>query len=154
MSQYGRRTDYDAQRWTTSVANGMARSSVFVVEDDSDICAAMVAALRDEGYAVDSAGNGCEALAALRSQADSPPAVILHDLMMPFMDGREFRREQLRDPLLAAIPVVLFTADPRARRDAPAMQVHVILSKPASLEQILLVVERFCSAAGRRDGSR
>jgi CheY-like chemotaxis protein len=150
MSHDRRRAEHDARGPTTCVANGKARLSVFVVEDDSDISQIMVTALRDEGYAVNCAQNGREALDALRAQADAPPGVIFLDLMMPFMDGREFRREQLRDPMLAAIPVVLFTADPKALRDAAAMQVDVILSKPATLEQILLVVERFCSAAGHR----
>jgi DNA-binding response OmpR family regulator len=50
---------------------------VFVVEDDPDISQIVVAALQDEGYEVNRAQNGLDALAALRAQADDPPGVII-----------------------------------------------------------------------------
>jgi CheY-like chemotaxis protein len=149
MSHDVDRAEHDARRRTASTAKGKGSSSVFVVEDDPDVSNSVVAALRDEGYPVNSAQNGREALDALRAQFHAPPGVILLDLMMPVMDGRQFRLEQLRDPSIAAIPVVLFTADPSGLRDSVAMQVDAMLMKPATLEQILLVVERFCSSARR-----
>jgi CheY-like chemotaxis protein len=57
------------------------------------------------GYAVAAAADGAEALEALRRAA--PPDLILLDLMMPVLDGWHFRREQLRDPALPAVPVAV-----------------------------------------------
>jgi CheY-like chemotaxis protein len=54
------------------------------------------------------AGDRREALARLRE--DPKPTAILLDLMMPVMDGYEFRAEQLPDPALRAIPTLIFTA--------------------------------------------
>ena len=129
--------------------SGRPSASVFVVEDDGDVLDSVIEVLRDEGYTVRSARDGQEALAALRSEADALPGLILLDMMMPIMDGREFRLEQLRDPRLAQIPVVLFSADPRAVRDALPMHVAGVLFKPVGLDAILACVERFCSTAGR-----
>ena len=56
--------------------------------------------LEEEGFAVEGAANGREALARLRA-GNVHPAVILLDLMMPGMDGWDFRSEQMRDPQLA-----------------------------------------------------
>ena len=61
-----------------------------------------------EGYQVDCAANGQEALDYLHGQGE--PELILLDVMMPVLDGEEFRREQQRDPSLAKIPVVVVSA--------------------------------------------
>src|SRR5262245_23155992 len=83
-------------------------SLVLVVDDDEEIRNALTEFLSDEGYGVVSASNGREALASLREGVH--PSVILLDLMMPVMDGWDFRAEQLRDPGLRDIPVVVITA--------------------------------------------
>ena len=73
-------------------------AKVMLVEDDVDIRADLSALLCSEGFEVVCAADGAEALAHLR--AGARPAVILLDLMMPLMNGWEFRAEQLRDPSL------------------------------------------------------
>ena len=64
--------------------------------------------LRGAGYDAVGAPNGQAALDLLRSGIR--PRAILLDLMMPVMDGWAFRREQLRDPQLAHIPVIVLSA--------------------------------------------
>ena len=81
---------------------------VLIVEDDDAICSSLSEALREDGFDVETAANGCEALERLRGAP--PPSAILLDLMMPLMDGWDFRNEQLRDPTLRDIPVVVVTA--------------------------------------------
>jgi two-component system, chemotaxis family, chemotaxis protein CheY len=112
---------------------------VLVVEDDPDIAEAMLDVLMEEGFQVAHATNGREALDLLHSQPE--PAVILLDLMMPEMDGIQFRSAQLGDPRLAQIPVVVLSADRRLAEKAHALGVETYLAKPLGPEQLLTVVK-------------
>jgi CheY-like chemotaxis protein len=120
-----------------------ACAGVLVIEDDADILRSIVQVLEDEGYVVRAAENGRVALAALRAPGASPPCVILLDLMMPVMDGWAFRAEQLRDPTLAHIPVVLLTADGNAVEKAALMNVAGALRKPVELLTLLDAIQPF-----------
>jgi CheY-like chemotaxis protein len=102
-------------------------SGVLIAEDDLEILETLTALMEDEGYRVVAVRNGHEALAALRTPGRAPPCMILLDLMMPGMNGIEFRNEQLRDPALSGIPVVLLTADHEGRRIGEAMKVATTL---------------------------
>jgi CheY-like chemotaxis protein len=64
--------------------------------------------------------------------------------MMPVMNGFEFRQEQLRDPKLAAIPVIVVTADGRARERARELGSDLFFQKPLSPPALLSAVRRFC----------
>jgi CheY-like chemotaxis protein len=87
-----------------------AAPPVLVVDDNEHAAEALALYLRLEGFAAVTASNGEEALEYLRG--NPPPCLIVLDLTMPVMDGWQFRREQLRDPQLARVPVVLCTAVP------------------------------------------
>jgi len=112
---------------------------VMVVEDDPDQREAVVLALESEGYAVVAAGSGVEALEAL--EAGSRPCMILLDLMMPEMDGVDFRRAQLASPALAEIPVVVVSAFGQLTR-AKYLRVADYLPKPVDFDRLLAVIER------------
>ncbi len=114
---------------------------VLVVDDDDSIREAMSELLVDAGHEVVSAANGKAALDYLR-QAPRPPCVILLDLMMPVMDGETFRREQLADPALSRIPVVLLTA--AGRSAAARVPADGVLLKPVTLEDALAAIARHC----------
>jgi CheY-like chemotaxis protein len=116
---------------------------VLVVEDDADILHALVQVLEDEGHSVRTAVNGRAALDLLRAPGTHPPRVILLDLMMPVMDGWTFRAEQLRDPTLAQIPVVLLTADTGAEEKTAQLKIAVSLRKPVELPRLLATVEAY-----------
>ena len=89
-------------------ADAARKHLVMVVDDDDDIRETLAAVLEDEGYEVAPFPTGRPRLT--RSRAGVVPRVILLDLMMPVMDGAEFRRAQLADQALAGIPVILITA--------------------------------------------
>lgn len=113
--------------------------TILVVDDDSAIVEALTDALNDEGYRVVAARNGASALEWLAKHP--APGLILLDLMMPVMDGYEFRRRQLSDSRLAGIPTVVLSAS--ARDDAVAQMNGITwLQKPISLDILLGVVER------------
>ena len=84
----------------------MAR--ILIVEDDPDTREMLERFLQLEGFEVRTAANGQIALQAL--QADSALNVILLDLMMPVMNGWQFRQAQAMDPKLSRIPVVVVSA--------------------------------------------
>jgi CheY-like chemotaxis protein len=117
---------------------------VLVIEDDADILRAVVQVLEDEGYPVRAAENGRVALAALREPGARPPCVILLDLMMPIMDGWQFRAEQRKDPNLAGIPIVVLSAHGSVPQHAAALEAAMYLKKPIDLDLLLDTVKRFC----------
>lgn len=112
---------------------------VLVVEDDPDQRDAVALALESEGYAVVTASTGLEALELLG--VGPLPCLILLDLMMPEMDGVQFRGEQLKSETLAQIPVVVLSAFGQATR-AKYLRVAEYLRKPVALDRLLTVVER------------
>ena len=75
------------------------------------------------------------------------PAAILLDLMMPVMDGFEFRTKQRSDPALAAIPVIVMTADRATAPEVRALDVAARIPKPARVDDLLDAVARV--TAGR-----
>ena len=119
--------------------------TILLVEDDLDVREALTETLREEGYVVDCATDGIEALAYLRG--NGRPGVILLDLMMPRMSGSEFRQAQMNDPLLAHYPVVLLSADARMREKAAALGTAGAIRKPIDLDELLEVIERFRATA-------
>jgi CheY-like chemotaxis protein len=111
---------------------------VMVVEDDHLIRQVIAEALEEEGFEVLEAANGKEALEALRQVH---PSLILLDLMMPVMNGWEFRRAQLEDPTLADIPVVVLSA----LKDH-TVEAERSFTKPFDLEDLLDTVWDFAGA--------
>ena len=116
---------------------------VLVVDDDASIRESLADLLGDEGYRVQTATNGAEALSLLRSSSQLRPCVILLDLMMPIMNGQEFYAEQQRDPTLASIPTVVISADKNVALKAIGFQGE-FLSKPVRLDTVLGVLGRHC----------
>ncbi|HEX8908771.1 MAG TPA: response regulator [Anaeromyxobacteraceae bacterium] len=118
------------------------RGEVMLVEDDLAIRETLRELLEGEGYGVQSAENGRDALARLRTS--EPPRLILLDLTMPVMDGWAFRRAQRRDPALSRIPVVVLSADHPLAEKVSDMAVAGYLAKPFELAALLDTVQRYC----------
>ena len=86
---------------------------MLVVEDDGDAREALKELLEHAGYGVLGAPNGAVALSLLRaaSEGETPACdIVVLDLMMPIMNGWDFRSKQRADPGLAQIPVLLMSA--------------------------------------------
>jgi CheY-like chemotaxis protein len=120
---------------------------VLVVDDEPDIRRLVGDALRLEGYQVRTAGDGQE---ALQRMADERPDLILLDLMMPVMDGRQFCRLLAHAPFHAErpgrIPVILLSADRRLREQAEELGAAGYLAKPFNLDDLLATVQRYLDA--------
>ncbi len=117
-----------------------------MVEDDHLIREAIAEALDEEGFEVVEAANGREALDKLHAEHAS---LVLLDLMMPVMDGWQFREEQLNDPELSQIPVVVLSA---ARDDRVPAARH--FSKPCDLEELLDTVWEFTGGPDEPGGAQ
>jgi CheY-like chemotaxis protein len=118
--------------------------TVLVVEDDGDVREAIAEVLGDSEYNALHAANGAEALERLRS-APIQPCVILLDVMMPTMDGWQFRAAQQSDPAVRDIPVVVLSAHVNGSETAEKMDAAGFLMKPVTLDALLDVIERFCA---------
>src|SRR5262249_42267112 len=122
-----------------------AQRLVLVVDDDETIRTVMCEVLSDAGYDAVGAADGAEALNRLRGGC--APCVILLDLMMPNMNGWQFRDAQRRDPELAKICTAVMTAAPNLKRPIEADH---FLAKPIQLDDVLRVIEGCCEHQARR----
>ena len=115
---------------------------VLLIEDDPDIRAMVGQLLELEGYRVLATANGNDALEMLRQ--GERPCLILLDLMMPVMNGWQFRQAQASDPRLSGIPVVVVTAA-GAREDIPAIEADGWISKPVDFDRLLEAIVPLCN---------
>ena len=119
----------------------MGKDAALIVEDDLNIRESLVELLEEEGFRAESCANGREAMNRMR--AGLRPNVILLDLVMPIMDGWDFRMEQLRDPDLKDIPVVLITAAGfRAETLQSQLKGVEFIRKPPRASDVITAVER------------
>lgn len=112
---------------------------IMLVEDDGDVREALTDRLEAAGYRIAAFQNGLDALEWLRGAGHAPQLILL-DLMMPVMDGWQFREEQLKDAALAVIPLVVLSA----RSEPVGGPVVEQLPKPIKAKDLLLVVARHC----------
>ncbi len=110
-------------------------ATILVVDDEEAIRGLLVNLLEDEGYLVVAARNGRAALEAI---ADAPPNLVITDLMMPELDGRELIRRLQARPEWSQIPVILLSAALPDRGAIPL--VGVFVSKPFDLDALLAII--------------
>ncbi|NJN19708.1 MAG: response regulator [Oscillochloris sp.] len=122
---------------------------MLVLDDDAAIREVLSEVLEEEGYQVKSAANGREGLQILRAN-DGSAGLILLDLMMPIMNGWDFRALQLQDPALATIPVVVLSADRDIRLKAASISAHDYLAKPVDLNVLVEAVRRHYPNSGEQ----
>ena len=108
---------------------------ILIVDDDAGSRNALANLLRDEGFTVVAVDSGAAALESL-GRALLPGLIVL-DLMMPGMDGWDFRHAQKRDPRLAAIPVIAVSAAGKLP-DANEQ-----FRKPLDFDEFLRAVKRY-----------
>ena len=114
--------------------SGRPEFRVLVVDDDPMIREFVRYALQEDGFNVREASNGAEALETLSTwRAD----VVLLDLMMPVIDGWEFRRRQLEDPSLASIHVIVMSANRCLPSAEAVLSPCAMLAKPFDLMDLL-----------------
>jgi two-component system, chemotaxis family, chemotaxis protein CheY len=119
---------------------------VLIVDDDRHVAEALIEVLESEGYGVAVADNGKAALEQLN--AGLRPCAIFLDLMMPVMDGWDFRHAQVSDTRLKDIPVVVVSAAGFSAETVRAQLGGVeYLAKPFQLGDFVTTVRRFCGGS-------
>lgn len=118
------------------------RHTILVVDDQADSGDALGLALEEHGFRVQVAHDGQEALDAL--EHGLRPCLVIVDLMMPRMDGWEFRQRQLSNPQLADLPVLVMTGYPNASKAVATLGVREVLQKPLSGNLLLALVNHHC----------
>jgi two-component system chemotaxis response regulator CheY len=116
---------------------------VLLVEDDEDARDLLATILEDAHYKVVRAGNGAEALTLLQDLKDGCNIILL-DLMMPVMNGWDFRRKQKQNAELAGIPVLLMSAGARIASASGDLDAAGYLTKPVEIPDLLEKVKRHC----------
>lgn len=115
-------------------------SNILIVDDDEGTLASLGGLLELEGYSVEKARNGREALDRLGTATEAPGLILL-DLNMPVMDGWQFLTERAKDAVARAAPVVLLSGLPYIPN---AEGVADFLTKPVNAARLLACVRRFC----------
>ena len=118
----------------------MSTRPILIVEDDPDMQEIIQHALESGGYHVVAADNGQEALRQLRDGLN--PSLIVLDLMMPVMDGFEFRKAQLADPQIADIPVIVCSGHQDPKSSAERLGVAAYIEKPFDFDALLDMVHK------------
>ena len=120
---------------------------IMLVDDDPMIRNTFCEDVQDEGFNVVAASNGRDALRLL--QSGTRPQLIFLDLMMPEMDGWEFRAEQQKLPELRHTPVIVVSAADGVDKIADTLGVAGYLKKPIQLDSLFRLIDRYCVAQAK-----
>jgi two-component system chemotaxis response regulator CheY len=120
-----------------AVGTGRARPVILIVDDDVDALEALSQVLEEADYDVLRAANGLEALGQLGDRGGQCDLILL-DLMMPVMNGWDFRRKQMAITAFAGIPIVLMSAG--ARMACVDLGAAGYISKPVEVPDLLATI--------------
>lgn len=122
-----------------------ARKHILIVEDSTDLQSLLRTLFENEDYTVLQASNGQEALEVLHNQAQLPSLILL-DIMMPIMDGLEFRSKQQQDPRLANIPVIVMTAGTTTKSQVEHLGIQHLFAKPIKdISRLIEIADQLCA---------
>jgi len=116
----------------------MRKPLVLIVEDDDGLRTTLVSALAPEGYEVEEARSGEEALQRVRSEERRPDLIVL-DLNMSVVSGWDFLAVRQRDPVLLLTPVIVMSAEPEV---PPQISPELFLRKPFGSSRLRETVAR------------
>jgi CheY-like chemotaxis protein len=116
-------------------------SLVLLVDDEFDVLAVYTMLFEVNGFRVQTASNGLEALAAAALER---PAIVVSDFMMPVMDGAQLCREWRASPALRSIPFILSSAGIMPREHAIAYD--SFFKKPVHIDKLIGEIRRLLAA--------
>ena len=120
----------------------MTNSVVLIVDDVDATRTGLAQLLQLLGYETEEAANGVDGIERLRN--NSRIGVVVLDLVMPKANGFWLREEQLKDPAIADVPVIVFTGAETNDVVTQALRVTEVLHKPVSADALCQAVNRYC----------
>ncbi len=126
---------------SNTVRGERASKLILVVDDDPMFRRDVCGFLEDEGFRTIAAWNGREAFGLLLSSVETPALVVL-DLVMDSVDGREFRRRQALHARYSKIPVLIVSGSPDADQVAKDLAVTGWLPKPLDADALVREIDR------------
>jgi CheY-like chemotaxis protein len=120
----------------------MPNPTVLIVDDVDATRRGLAQLLQLLGYNTVEAADGAEGLRCLRSQPHIN--VVVLDLLMPGSNGYWFREQQLQDPAIMDIPIIVFTGSETNDALMQALKVTEVLQKPVSADALCEAVSRHC----------
>jgi CheY-like chemotaxis protein len=136
-----------ASRHKESFAADELPGPILIVEDDFMLRGSLDQLLRTVGYRVECAANALDALRRL--ERPPKPSLILLDIMLPYMDGLEFRAVQRRTHKIADIPVIVITAVGMRPDIQEDLNLREMFFKPIDLPKLLAAIRRCCPSGQR-----
>jgi DNA-binding response OmpR family regulator len=121
---------------SADVPDLLSTAPILVVDDDSHMREAIRLTLEDEGFEVETASDGKQALRRARAR---PPALVVLDLQLPAVDGAAVA-VQLEAVLGDLPPILLITADDRGEVKARRIGAYACLRKPFNLDDLLALI--------------
>lgn len=116
------------------------RTNILVVDDDPDILEALKMMLEDQGYSVETAQNG-NILQFL--DETNLPSVIILDVLLSGIDGREIAEKLRQKKETHEIPIVMISANPEAAKDCVKRGANAFLAKPFEIDDLLSVIHKY-----------
>ena len=113
---------------------------ILIVEDERDLRESLQEYFEDQGFDVETAADGVEAMDALAGEL---PCLVILDLVMPVMSGNEVYDRMQQDARTASVPVIVSTSDP-----SRAPTGVLLMRKPIDLRRLLAVVRQHCAPPG------
>lgn len=131
----------------------MSSKRILIVEDEADLVGVLEYNLRKEGYSVDTAMTGAQAMSRLLS--DGPPDLVLLDLMLPDISGLDVCRQMRGDDSLARVPVLMLTARGEEADRVSGFETGAddYVTKPFSVKELMLRVKALLRRAGEDAGA-
>ena len=107
---------------------------VLVIDDDPDICTMISVMLEYNSYEVRTAEGDSEAFAVINT---NPVKLIIMDMLLSGIDGRDICRNLKSDPATSSIPVIMFSAHPNAKETCIAAGADDFIAKPFEMSELL-----------------
>lgn len=115
-------------------------AKILIIDDDENILDALSLVLTDEGYTIDSLADGNMVFDRIRKFS---PNIILLDVLLSGMDGRDICRKLKADPKTKNIPVIMISAHPSAGRSTMESGANAFLPKPFGIDELYKTVSKF-----------
>jgi CheY-like chemotaxis protein len=135
---------FGKERWKPAMCGHKPAhvETILVADDDPEVRQSMSLFLDAKGYSVVEAENGQQALELLK-RVPRFPGLVLLNLFMPILDGREFLKRRAQDPVLRDIPVVVVSGNDKA--DVPLQGIAAYLRKPVKPDRLGENIDQHCS---------